>query len=134
MDKNAQELVLNCLNEKKMSQTKLAESMQVDRRNLNQKLHRQNDLKVNDFSNMLDHIGYSMEVVDNRGIRMVNTDEAKRILEEKEPKGLFWTISSGMYVGIDNISGNPFTQRFRNKEECFQYLKDHSSKSLDEYT
>lgn len=131
MDINAQELVLNCLNEKKMSQTELAESMQVDRRNLNQKLHRQNDLKVNDFSDMLDHIGYSMEVVDNKGIRKVNPDEAHQILKEKEPKGLFWTISCGMYIGIDNSSDIPFLQRFRNKEECFSYLKDHSCNSAN---
>ena len=66
--KKAASAILSCLEEKKMSQRQLAARMGEDVRHLNQQLNRQSDMKVERFTDVLDHIGYRVEVVENGGI------------------------------------------------------------------
>ena len=120
--KRAAEIVLDCLGKKDMSQRQLAAGMGEDVRYLNQQLRRQNDMKVGRFADVLDHIGYSIDVVDNNGIRKVCDKYASRIIEEGGPKGLFWTMTGDYYTAIDSRE-NPILQKsFRSKEECFRWL------------
>ena len=122
--KKASEAILDCLEEKKITQTQLAESMGEDRRNLNQQLHRRNDMKVERFIDLLEHLGYRLEIVDNGGIRKVSPKYASQIIETREPRGLFWTEKDGVFTGIDNTDGQAFCEDFSNKEECFKWLYD----------
>lgn len=121
--KKASEIVLNCLEEKKLSQRQLAARMGEDVRNLNQQLHRQNDMKVGRFSNVLEHAGYRLEVVENDGIQRVCREYARQIIETKEPLGKFYTFENGIYTGISNETGDTWTEDFDSREECMKWLK-----------
>lgn len=122
--KKAADMIIDCLEEKAMSQTQLAASMGEDVRRINQQLNRQADMKVERFTDVLDHIGYRVEVVENDNIRKVVEGYAKTIIEKKEPKGLFWYFDERVYVGIDNLEGNAIAKEFETKEECFAWLRE----------
>lgn len=121
--KKASEIVLDCLEEKKLSQRQLAARMGEDVRNLNQQLQRQNDMKVGRFSNVLEHAGYRLEVVENDGIQRVCREYARQIIETKEPLGKFYTFENGIYTGISNETGDTWTEDFDSREECMKWLK-----------
>ena len=68
------ELIKESMKEKKMTQTELAKSLGEDVRVINQQLNRQQDLKAERFLEVMEHIGYRVEMVDNDGIRKVCED------------------------------------------------------------
>ena len=123
--KKAASVIKGCLEEKGMSQRQLARCMGEDVRHLNQQLNRQDDMKVERFIDVLEHIGYRVEVVDNDGIRKVSTEYANKILEEKKEDGLFWTERDGECLGIVCKSGGTVFDMFCSKNECFEWLKKH---------
>lgn len=125
--KKASEIVLECLEEKRLSQRQLAARMGEDVRNLNQQLHRQNDMKVGRFSDVLEHAGYRLEVVENDGIQRVCQEYARQIIETRETLGKFYTFENGIYTGIDNESGEAWTEDFSSYEECMKWLKGEPS-------
>lgn len=55
--------ILECLDEDKVTQTALAERLGADRRNLNQKLKRNDDIKAKEFVRMSQALGYEVELV-----------------------------------------------------------------------
>lgn len=121
--KKAADMVMHCLKEKKISQSQLAERMGEDVRYLNQQLHRHKDMKVERFIDVLDHIGYRVEVVDNDGIRKVCEEYANRIMETGKPAGLFWFLNDGIYTAIDSMNPEVFCECFLSKEDCFKWLR-----------
>lgn len=121
--KKAADTIVSCLEEKKMSQRQLATCMGEDVRYLNQQLNRQKDMKVERFTDVLDHIGYRVEVVDNDGIRKVCAEYAKMIIETGEPKGLFWCETEGVFTAIDNTNAEMFCEDFSSKEEVFKWFR-----------
>lgn len=121
--KKASEIVMKCLEEKNMSQRQLAARMGEDVRNLNQQLHRQNDMKVGRFSDVLEHAGYRLEVVENDGIQRVCQEYARQIIETREPLGKFYTFENGIYTGISNETGDAWTEDFNSREECMKWLR-----------
>lgn len=62
------ELIKESMKEKKMTQTELAKSLGEDVRVINQQLNRQQDLKAERFLEVMEHIGYRVEMVDNDGM------------------------------------------------------------------
>ena len=122
--KKASKVILACLEEKGISQRQLAVCMGEDVRHLNQQLGRNNDMKVERFIDVLEHLGYRLEVVDNGGIRKVSSEYASHIIETREPKGLYWVEKDGVFTGIDNTAGDAFCEDFSSKEECFSWLYD----------
>lgn len=121
--KRAEEIIKGCLEEKKMSQRKLAACMGEDVRCLNQQLNRQKDMKVERFVDVLEYIGYRVEIVENDGIRKVSPEYAKQIVESREQRGLFWCFDDEKYIGIDNTTGEAYCEEFDDKNECFKYLR-----------
>lgn len=121
--KKAADTIISCLSEKGISQRQLATRMGEDVRYLNQQLNRHKDMKVERFTDVLDHIGYRVEVVENDGIQKVSLEFAETVIETKEPRGLFWYSSRDRYVGIDNEKGEALERDFDTKEECFSWLK-----------
>lgn len=121
--KKAADTIMSCLEEKRMSQRQLAVSLGEDVRNLNQQLNRQKDMKVERFTDVLDHIGYRVEIVDNDGIKKVCPEYAKQIIETAEPKGFFWSCADGLYTAIDSSGSELFCEDFRSKEECFKWFR-----------
>lgn len=122
--KKAASTILSCLKEKQMTQTQLAEFMGEDIRVLSQQLNKQIDFKVERFIDVLDHIGYRVEIVDNGGIRKVSKEYAKKIIDGRQPIGLFWFFENDKYIGIDNEEGEAFIEEFSSKEECFKWLRE----------
>ena len=121
--KKAAEAISNCLEKKGMSQRQLAAYMGEDVRILNQQLNRRNDMKVERFIDVLEHIGFRVEIVENDGIRKVSGEYAHTIITSREPQGRFWTHEGEVYTGIDNTGGEAYCEDFASKEECFKWLK-----------
>lgn len=61
-------------------------------------------------------------------LKKVNSNEAEKIITTREPKGLFWTKEDELYIAIDNQTGNAWTENFKTREECFEYLKGEKIK------
>ena len=123
MREKASEIVTKCLEEKNLSQRQLAVRMGEDVRGLNQQLNRQKDMKVARFSDVLEHAGYRLEVVENDGIQRVCQEFANQIIETRQPIGYFYTFAAGIYTGIDNGTGDAWTEDFNFYEECMKWLK-----------
>jgi len=56
----------------------------------------------------------------------VPSEEADRIIDTREPLGLFYTISERngkkVYVGIDNSSGDAWCEDFKSLSGCKSWL------------
>ena len=65
-------------------------------------------------------------------ITKVTKEEANKIIETREPLGLFWFIYGDTFIAIDNSRGEAFVEEFDDKEECLQWLKDWFKKPGDE--
>lgn len=57
-------------------------------------------------------------------ITKITKEEARKIIETKEPEGLFWLIDGDTFIVIDNSRGEAFVEEFDDKEEGLQWLKD----------
>lgn len=125
--KKASKIVLKCLEEQNMSQRHLASRMGEDVRKLNQQIHRQNDMKVERFSDVLEHIGYRLEVVSNDGIQRVCPEFAHDVIDAGKPNGSFYAVEDGIYTGIDSTSCDVRIKEFNSYEECVKWLKNESA-------
>lgn len=134
MREKASEIVLKCLEEKGISQRQLAARMgeknskgEIDSRGLNQQLNRQEDMKVKRFTDILEHAGYRMKIVENDGIQRVCQEYANQVIDTRVPTGKFYTFAEGIYTGIDNESGEAWTEEFESYEECMKWLMGESA-------
>ena len=60
-------------------------------------------------------------------ITEITKEEANKIIETKEPLGLFWFRDDEVnrrYVAIDNSSGEAFVERFVYRSDSYLWLKD----------
>lgn len=60
-------------------------------------------------------------------ITEITKEEANKIIETKEPLGLFWfrdDEANRRYVAIDNSSGESFVERFVYRSDSYLWLKD----------
>ena len=60
-------------------------------------------------------------------IKEITKEEAFKIIETKEPLGLFWyrdDEDNGVYVAINNSGGEAFTERFVHRSDSYLWLKD----------
>ncbi len=56
-------------------------------------------------------------------IREVTNEEVAKIIVDRELRGLFYQKDGDVYVGIDNTTGEAWTEDFPNLEECLAWLK-----------
>lgn len=61
-------------------------------------------------------------------IKEITKGEAFKIIETKEPEGLFWLIDGDTFIAIDNSRGEAFVEEFHDKEEGLHWLKDYFKK------
>lgn len=60
----------------------------------------------------------------NMEIIKITPGEANKIIETREWIGMFYCISeNGMYVGIDNRTGDAWTEDFNSLSACKRWLK-----------
>lgn len=60
-------------------------------------------------------------------ITEITKEEANKIIETKEPLGLFWFRDDEVnrrYVAIDNSSGEAFVERFVYRSDSYLWLRD----------
>lgn len=121
------ELVLGCMKEKKITQTELAKSLGEDVRVINQQLNRQQDLKAERFLEVMEHIGYRVEIVDNDGIRKVSEHMIHSIQCGAVKGNLFYAEKGdGSLIGI-YCNGEVFeVEEFGKKADCFRWLISHA--------
>lgn len=129
--KKASEVIMDCLKAKGMSQRGLAREMGEDVRLLNQQLNRQNDMKVERFADVLEHIGYHLEVVDNETFRKATLEFADSIVESGSPKGLFYAKVGDGYIGIDSTHDEMFVEEFSDFDNCRKWLLNQPCKDAN---
>ena len=56
------EKIIEIMEKEKVSQTELAERMNINRKSLNQTLRRNQDIKFDQVVEILDHLGYSVNI------------------------------------------------------------------------
>jgi hypothetical protein len=64
-------------------------------------------------------------------IKQVSIQEAKEIIDKREPRGRFYTIEGYSFIGIDNETGDAWTEEFSSLEICLEWLKGNFEKCLD---
>jgi len=57
------------------------------------------------------------------GISTVTSEEASKIIETRKPKGMFYLLDNGVHVGIDNRTGDAWTEDFKSKAACSKWLR-----------
>lgn len=121
------ELIKESMKEKKMTQTELAKSLGEDVRVINQQLNRQQDLKAERFLEVMEHIGYRVEMVDNDGIRKVCEDMLDDIKAGNVSGDKFYIQKDdGSIIGIRVSNGDTEVEEFWNKADCFDWLISHT--------
>ena len=55
-------------------------------------------------------------------IVFVTNERALEIIENRTPTGLFITHDGGRFIGIDNRSGDAWTEEFHDAERCVEWL------------
>lgn len=121
------ELVLECMKEKKITQTELAKSLGEDVRVINQQLNRQQDLKAERFLEVMEHIGYRVEMVDNEGIRKVCEGMIDEIQCGAVKGNMFYAEKDdGTIIGIYSKPEVFDVEEFGNKADCFRWLISHT--------
>jgi len=56
-------------------------------------------------------------------IKKLTKEQASEVIETRTPTGLFYTKENGLFIGIDNSSGDAWTEEFKTKESCFKRLR-----------
>ena len=59
-------------------------------------------------------------------IKHITREEASKIIETREPRGLFYEIDGDLHVGIDNKSGDAWVEEFKTPEECLNWLRGNT--------
>jgi len=60
--------------------------------------------------------------MDENKIIKIDNNKSIEIIEKREPRGLFYTIENDIYVGIDNLSGDAWTEDFDTLTQCKRWL------------
>lgn len=59
----------------------------------------------------------------NLEIKRVTKEEASNIIDTYKPLGKFYRKeNNNLYIGIDNSTGEAWTEEFKTKEELFNWL------------
>ena len=53
----------------------------------------------------------------------INYEQYVAIIENREPRGLFYWIKDGKYIGIDNRTGDAWVEAFDTRKECFDWIQ-----------
>lgn len=79
-----------------------------------------------EIEKMLDDLDGYFQLVEqdfpNDQLREVSREEAAAIIETREPRGLFLSMEGDVVVGIDNQTGDAWTEEFEDRIECLKWL------------
>lgn len=54
--------------------------------------------------------------------KRVTPAAAEKIIETRQPIGLFYVKQNALYTGIDNRTGDAWTEDFSDQKSCFDWL------------
>ena len=52
----------------------------------------------------------------------VSKERLGKIIDTRQPIGLFYTVENGVFVGVDNLTGDAWTEEFHDYWTCRQWL------------
>lgn len=52
----------------------------------------------------------------------ITSNEAEKIIDTRKPLGKFYFKEDGLFIAIDNSTGDAWTEEFKKKQDCFDYL------------
>lgn len=55
--------------------------------------------------------------------REITSEESAEIIVNREPRGLFYLQDGDIFVGIDNTTGEAWTEDFTSLDKCLAWLK-----------
>lgn len=55
-------------------------------------------------------------------VKKITSVQAGRIINTRYPLGLFYVLDAGVYVGIDNSTGDAWTEEFPDLRTCKRWL------------
>lgn len=70
-----------------------------------------------------ENLFYKIKDRNIKTITKVTNKEALNIINNRDRIGIFYTISNGYYVGIDNITGDAWTEDFNTLRSCKKWLR-----------
>jgi len=60
-----------------------------------------------------------------KDIEKVTLTALQRIIETRQPRGWYYTKEARRcYVGVDNSTGDAWTEEFRSRRQCLCWLRD----------
>lgn len=57
-------------------------------------------------------------------IQKITSEQAGRIINTRYPLGLFYVLDAEVYVGIDNATGDAWTEEFPDLRTCKRWLSN----------
>lgn len=57
-------------------------------------------------------------------IQKITFMQAERIIDIRDPLGLFYVLDAGVYIGIDNSTGDAWTEEFPDLRTCKRWLSN----------
>lgn len=57
-------------------------------------------------------------------IQKITSEQAERIIDIRYPLGLFYVLDAGVYVSIDNSTGDAWTEEFPDFRTCKRWLRN----------
>ena len=58
-------------------------------------------------------------------IEKVTVEAIRQIIETRQPRGLYYTKEARhFYVGVDNSTGDAWTEEFTSKRKCLRWLRN----------
>lgn len=118
----ASEIVLECIENKKLTQTELAARVGEDRRNMNEQLRRQNDMKFDRVTKLVEASGYRL-AVEETGINIVDASYGLKVVETGSPFGKFIYEENGEFFAVNTTEGKLDIKASPTKEEAFGWLQ-----------
>lgn len=55
-------------------------------------------------------------------IEIITGEKADKVIKTEKPYGSFIVLEEGGFTGIDNTTGNAFTEDFKDLKNCLAYL------------
>lgn len=76
-----------------------------------------------DVSAECSHFSWDVDAVaSDASIQKIGCRTAGSIIEKREPRGAFYCIEDGKYVGVDNRTGDAWTEEFHSEIDCIRWL------------
>lgn len=76
-------------------------------------------------------IDYEEILRDMFGIEIISSKEAEEIIEKSVPKGKFLKFTEHGYLGIDNTTGDAWTEHFDNLIKCVKWLQGEDLEEIE---